>query len=123
MFHWTWCISWNRCRAGMVQLFPSMPTRCHMLWRRARIRIAAVDLHFKMCPFLDTKLPATYAVPITHSLGHPAVRPTPLLLLLELQSKVLWFLSMPQQVPKHMWMRLACMLPGNRINSLDGCCT
>jgi hypothetical protein len=35
-----------------------------------------VDLHFKICPFLDTKLPATYAVPTTHSLGQPAVGPT-----------------------------------------------
>jgi hypothetical protein len=42
----------------------------------SRVGIAAVDLHFKICPFLDTNLPATYAVPTTHSLGQPAVGPT-----------------------------------------------
>jgi len=39
----------------------------------SRVGIAAVDLHFKICPFLDTKLPATYAVPTTHSLGQPGL--------------------------------------------------
>jgi len=51
----------------------SNPTWLHSL---SRVGIAAVDLHFKICPFLDTKLPATYAVPTTHSLGQPAIGPT-----------------------------------------------
>jgi hypothetical protein len=32
-----------------------------------------VDLHFKIRPFIDTKLPAMYAAPATHMLGHPGV--------------------------------------------------
>ena len=48
----------------------SNPTWLHSL---SRVGIAAVDLHFKICPFLDTKLPATYAVPTTHSLGQPGL--------------------------------------------------